>query len=85
MSTLMQQLPEEIKRLEAKHGSDNPYVKQLKEQLRGMQQNGDKSTQDVFRMQAVQFDPPSSETEELEQGKLRLARMRHQNAQLKKR
>lgn len=57
MPTLLQQLPDKIKRLEGKHGSDNPYVKQLKEQLRAMTANGDKSTQEVFRMQAFNFSP----------------------------
>lgn len=57
MPTLIQQLPDDIKRLEAKYGSDNPFVKQLKEQLRAMKANGDKSTQDVFRMQAFNFSP----------------------------
>ena len=57
MSTLIEQLPERIARLEAKVGSDNPFVKQLKEQLRAMKETGDKTAQEVYFLQAVNFPP----------------------------
>jgi hypothetical protein len=57
MPTLLQELPEKIRRLEAKHGSGNPFVKQLKEQLRAMKENKDQSTQEVYRLQAAKFSP----------------------------
>ena len=50
MATLVEELPEEIKRLESKFGPDNPYVKMLKEQLRAYLETGGKSTQDIFLM-----------------------------------
>ena len=55
MSTLIEQLQHQIKRLEMKHGSEDQYVKQLKEQLRASIANEGKSTQDVYRMQARQW------------------------------
>ena len=55
MSTLIERLQSEIKRLEMKHGSEDQYVKQLKEQLRASIANEGKSTQDVYRMQARQW------------------------------
>jgi len=57
MATLFQELPEKIKRLEASHGPNNPFVKMLKEELRAIQETGGKSTQEVFRMQAFEFKP----------------------------
>lgn len=57
MSTLIEQLPERIARLEAKVGSDNPFVKQLKEQLRAMKETGDKTAQEVYFLQTVNFPP----------------------------
>lgn len=77
MSTLIEQLPAEIARVEAKFGSDNPFVKQLKEQLRGMKENGNKSAKDVYRLQAVNFGQPSapakpkSEVEKLREKRLK--------------
>jgi hypothetical protein len=55
MPTLIEQLPAEIARLEAKFGSDNPFVMQLKEQLRASIATQGKSTAEVFRMQAFTF------------------------------
>lgn len=55
MPSLIEQLPEEIARLEAKFGSDNPFVQQLKEQLRASIATQGKSTQEVFRTQAFTF------------------------------
>jgi len=60
MPTLIEQLPAEIARLEAKFGSDNPYVQQLKEQLRASIATQGKSTQEVFRMQAFTFPSEGS-------------------------
>ena len=53
MLSLIEQLPAEIARLETKFGSENPYVQQLKEQLRASIATQGKSTQDVYKMQAV--------------------------------
>ena len=60
MPTLIEQLPGRIKQLEAQVGSENPYVQQLKEQLRASIATQGKSTQDVFRMQAFEFPTNSS-------------------------
>jgi|LakMenEpi03Aug12_release.lakeMendotaPanAssembly.Ray.scaffolds.fasta_scaffold2886668_2 hypothetical protein len=60
MASLIEQLPAEIARLETKFGSGNPYVQQLKEQLRASIATQGKSTQDVFRMQAFEFPTNSS-------------------------
>ena len=57
MSTLIEDLKEAITRLEAKHGSDNKFVKDLKEQLRASEATSGKTAQEVFRMQAVDFSP----------------------------
>lgn len=57
MSTLIEDLKAEITRLEAKHGSDDPYVKRLKEQLRASDATSGKTAQEVFRMQAFDFSP----------------------------
>ena len=89
MSTLMQELPEKIARLEAKHGSENPFVKQLKEQLRAMQEVADKPAQEVYRMQAVSFQPSASasdqeQVDEAADGQYRIAKFKHQNEQLRK-
>ena len=59
MSTLIEQLPEQIAKLEASHGSDNPFVKQLKEQLRAMKETGDKTVEEVYFLQAVHFPSKS--------------------------
>ncbi len=67
MSTLIERLPQRIADLEAKHGSDDLYVKDLKEQLRAMKANAGKTTQDVYRMQAVKFEPESSTANEMPQ------------------
>jgi len=55
MSTLVEDLKAEIVRLEAKHGSDNKFVKDLKEQLRASEATSGKTVQEVFRIQAVDF------------------------------
>lgn len=57
MSTLIEDLKAEIARLEAKHGSDNKFVKDLKEQLRASEATSGKTAQEVFRMQAADFSP----------------------------
>lgn len=57
MTTLIEDLKAEIVRLEAMHGSDNKFVKDLKEQLRASQATSGKTAQEVFRMQAVDFSP----------------------------
>ena len=60
MASLIEQLPQRIAELEQEFGSDNPYVVQLKEQLRASIATQGKSTQDVFRMQALRFTKQSS-------------------------
>ena len=55
MPSLIERLPAEIAALEDELGSDNPYVQQLKEQLRASIATQGKSTQDVYRMQAFTF------------------------------
>ena len=55
MSTLVEELPKKIARLEAKFGSDNQFVKQLKQQLDGIQHNQGKTGEEVYRMQAVKL------------------------------
>lgn len=57
MSTLIENLRAEIVRLEAKHGSDNKFVKDLKEQLRASEATSGMTAQEVFRMQAFDFSP----------------------------
>lgn len=57
MGTLERQLEESIARLEAERGSDAPFVKDLKEQLRAIRENSGKTSQEVYRMQAVNFSP----------------------------
>lgn len=82
MPSLLQELPEKIKRLEAKHGPNNPFVQQLKEQLRAMQENGDQSTHDVFRMQAFEFKPEERTPEDVDEkadGEHRIAKFMRGN------
>lgn len=57
MTTLIEELPGRIADLEAKFGSDNKFVKDLKEQLRASLETSGKSAQEVYQMQAVQFAP----------------------------
>lgn len=57
MTTLLQSLPAEIQRLEKKHGSDNPFVISLKEQLRAMKETEGKSTREVWMTSAQEFKP----------------------------
>lgn len=57
MSTLIEQLRKDVRELERKHGSGDPYVKDLKEQLRASEANAGKSTEEVYKMQATQFKP----------------------------
>jgi hypothetical protein len=66
MSTLVEDLKAEIVRLEAKHGSDNKFVKDLKEQLRASEATSGKTAQEVFRMQSFDFTPklPAAPTRE---------------------
>lgn len=45
MSTLIEDLKEAITRLEAKHGSDNKFVKDLKDQLRTSEAASGKTVQ----------------------------------------
>ena len=65
MATLIEDLPQQIADLEASHGSDNPYVQDLKRQLAAMKANVGKTGQEVYRMQAVQFAPaPKTQSED---------------------
>ena len=63
MDSLIERLPGRIAKLEALHGSDDPYVKDLKEQLRAMKENLGKSTQDVYLLQARSLAPGSLDGE----------------------
>jgi hypothetical protein len=60
MTTLIEQLPGEIARLEAKYGPDNRFVKDLKEQLRASKETVGMSSEQVFKLQSFQF--PSKAT-----------------------
>ena len=53
MATLIEELPGQIARLQALHGPNDLFVKDLKEQLRASVATLGKSAQEVFRMQAV--------------------------------
>ena len=57
MSTLIESLKAQIARLEAKHGSDSPFVEDLKEQLRASEATEGETAEEVFKMQAVNFAP----------------------------
>ena len=70
MSTLLEDLKRQIKRLEAKHGSDDQFVKDLKEQLRASEANAGKTADEVYRMQAPRFAPPEKESQTDELHKL---------------
>lgn len=82
MSTLIEQLKKDVAELELKHGSEHPFVKDLKEQLRASMENGDKSTQEVYRLQATSASPASETSYPEEDGMARIAKYRHQNAQM---
>ena len=60
MATLIEELPGRIARLEALHGPNDLFVRDLKEQLRASKATLGKSAQEVFRMQAVPL--PASKT-----------------------
>ena len=76
MTTLIESLKAQITRLEAKHGSDNQFVKDLKEQLRASQETSGKTAQEVYQMQAVQFAPAETETTETEQDGIKAEALR---------
>ena len=57
MKSLIERLPARIKRLEQKHGSDDPYVKDLKRQLAAMKANKGKSSRQVYLMGAKDREP----------------------------
>ena len=50
--SLMQSLPEQIQKLEAKYGSENPYVTMLKQQLQDMENQKAEPTQQRWVSQA---------------------------------
>ena len=68
MTSLIESLKTEISRLEAEYGLDNPYVKDLRQPLRASEETSGKTAQEVYQMQAVQFEPSEihqlAETEE---------------------
>ena len=55
MPSLIEKMPGKIARLEAKFGSDNGFVKDLKRQYEGMKANQGKTSRDVYRMAATIF------------------------------
>ena len=59
MSTLMEELPQEIKRLQSQYGSDNPFVTMLKEQLRALEETQGKSAQEIYQ---VSMKPKATES-----------------------
>jgi len=63
MRSLIERLPARIQRLEAEHGSDDPFVQQLKEQLRASIATAGKSAETVFTAQAVEFPVDAAEGE----------------------
>lgn len=90
MSTLIESLKRQIKRLEAKHGSDSPFVKDLNEQLRASEETSGKTAHEVFRMQTVDFSPPADDPPETEEDGIRaraiqIAQYRHQAEQMRQR
>lgn len=57
MASLLQKLPAAIARLEKSHGSQNPYVKQLKRQLQAMKETSGKSAFQVYSAGAIPNPP----------------------------
>jgi plasmid maintenance system antidote protein VapI len=55
MPSLIEEMPAKIQRLEEKFGSDNQFVQDLKRQYERMKANQGKTSQDVYRMAAVNF------------------------------
>ena len=91
MGTLIEDLPKQIARLEAKHGPNDPYVKDLKEQLRASIATQGKSAQEVFRMQSVSLAPqptasaPETEADAQAAAEARIGKAFHNNpAQMKR-
>ena len=62
MSTLIEVLERQIARLEAKHGPSDPYVTDLKEQLRASKATQGKTAKEVYLMQAQPLNKPSTPT-----------------------
>jgi hypothetical protein len=73
---LVESLNVQIARMEPKHGSDNPYVKDLKEQLRASEETSDKTAQEVYQMLTVQFALVATEVTETEQDGIRAETLR---------
>jgi hypothetical protein len=59
MPTLMERLPRTIMKLEAEFGSDNPFVKSLKQQLANMRKNAGKSLDEVWYAQSMPRQEPT--------------------------
>ncbi len=76
MTTLIESLKAQITRLEAKHGSEHPFVKDLKEQLRASEETSGKTAQEVYQMHAVQFAPAATEAPETEQDGIKAEALR---------
>ena len=55
MATLIEELPGRIAKLEEKFGSEDLFVKDLKEQLRASIANKGKTAHQMYQMQAVMF------------------------------
>jgi sRNA-binding protein len=82
MATLIESLKAEIARMEAKHGSDDPFVKDLKEQLRASEETSGKTAHEVYRMQAFNFavqedEKPETEADGHRAEAIRRAQVRH--------
>ena len=76
LTTLIESLKAQISRLEAKHGLDDPFVKDLKEQLHASEATSGKTTQEVYQAQAVQFAPVEADSPETEQDGIRAEALR---------
>lgn len=68
MTTQIDRLKTEIARLEPLHGSDDPFVKDMKEQLRACEANKGMTAFEVYQAQSVN---PTSQSEDLTPGEVR--------------
>jgi hypothetical protein len=65
MTTLAQELPREIKRLEKKFGSDNPFVNMLKRQLEDINSQKGEITEQTWQTQALKKPNTVSEQNQM--------------------
>ena len=65
MTTLAQELPREIKRLEKNFGSDNPFVNMLKRQLEDINSQKGEITEQTWQTQALKKPNTVSEQNQM--------------------